>query len=112
MSRRNILSRFVRHLLRHGWRDPASIYLFWENRSRLARLGRKHAKDRKRTYMGGTDILDPQYGDIPPGITEADRRKYFDPLMVTDDAGGLADWLLRYAPPERTRPAVRERSAA
>ncbi len=112
MSRRNLFSRFVRHLLRHGWRDPASLYLFWENRSRLARLGRKHAKDRKRTYMGGTDILDPQYEDFPADITEADRRKYFDPLPVTDGSGALADWLLPYAPPALTRSPARAQSAA
>ncbi len=98
MSRWNVIRRFVGHALRHGWRRPASLYLFVDNRSRLKRLGRKHAKDRPRTYLGGTDILDPQYEDYPPDISDADRRMYFEPLLVTDAAGALASWLRPYAP--------------
>ncbi len=114
MSRWNLVRRFVGHVLRHGWRRPASIYLFIDNRSRLKRLGRKHAKHRKRTYMGGTDILDPQYGDYPADIAEADRLKYFEPLKVTDETGALAAWLRPFAPASRAgaRPTPPVRSPA
>lgn len=98
-SRRTIV-RFLRHAWRHGRRNPVLSYLFYHNRQRLKHLGRKHSKAVARTYIGGREILDPQYSDFPPDITPADRRTYFDPIMVTDAEGAAAPWLRPY----RTRP--------
>jgi hypothetical protein len=47
----------------------------------------------KRTYIAGTDALDPQYSELPSDLTEADRRRYFDPIVVTDANGELAPWV-------------------
>lgn len=55
------MRRFLRHAWQHGRKNPVLSYLFYENRARLARLGRKHSKVAKRSYVGGRDILDPQY---------------------------------------------------
>jgi len=98
------LRRFLQHLVRRGWRRPISNYLFLENRLRLTRLGRKHSKV-ARTYMGGTDILDPQYRDCPNDISPADRELYFNPIQVTDGQGALASWLVPYHPKSGKRVA-------
>jgi radical SAM superfamily enzyme YgiQ (UPF0313 family) len=97
-SRRKTFLRFVRHAWRHGRRNPVLSYLFLRNRARLRYLGRKHSKTPKRNYVGGQDILDPQYAEFPPDISSGDRQTYFDPVMVTDGDGRPAAWLERYRP--------------
>ena len=42
----------------------------------------------KRNYVGGRDILDPQYADYPADISPADKQKYFDPILVQMQRGG------------------------
>jgi hypothetical protein len=103
--------RFFQHLIRQGWRRPVSNYLFIENRLRLTRLGRKHSK-MPRTYMGGSDILDPQYKDVPSDISPAERELYFDPILVTDEHGALAPWLVPYRPARGKRKAHQQADSA
>jgi radical SAM superfamily enzyme YgiQ (UPF0313 family) len=97
-DRKKTVIRFFRHFLRHGWKNPVLSYLFYENRARLGRLGTKHVPGRKRNYVGGRDILDPQYRQYPADIAPEDKRHYFDPIMVTDAEGRAAPWLARYRP--------------
>ncbi|GLS18391.1 hypothetical protein GCM10007874_14080 [Labrys miyagiensis] len=54
-----------------------------------------------RSYIAGRDRLDPQYSEYPVGISAADRIRYFDPVMVTDDNGAVEGWI-RAARPEQT----------
>jgi radical SAM superfamily enzyme YgiQ (UPF0313 family) len=58
-------------------------------------LGRRHAGAR-RTYIGGADVLDPQYEYYPADISRDDYERYFSPVMVTDNNGALAPWLRPY----------------
>ena len=97
-DRAKTVRRFLRHAWQHGRKNPVLSYLFYENRARLARLGRKHSKVVKRSYVGGRDILDPQYGDRPRDISANDRRTYFDPILVTDQDGRPTSWLAPYQP--------------
>jgi radical SAM superfamily enzyme YgiQ (UPF0313 family) len=97
-DRAKTLRRFFRHFWQHGRKNPILSYLFHENRARLGRLGRKHSKAVKRNYIGGRDVLDPQYRDYPADITPADKRHYFDPILVTDADGRAAAWLEPYRP--------------
>jgi hypothetical protein len=90
--------RFVDHAWKHGRKNPVLSYLFLHNRARLRRLGRKHLTSMKRNYVGGRDILDPQYDDYPADISPADKQKYFDPVLVTDAEGRATPWLERYRP--------------
>jgi hypothetical protein len=92
------LRPFSCHAWRHGRKNPVMSYLFYQNRARLGRLGYKHCKAVKRNYIGGRDVLDPQYRDYPADISAEDKRAYFDPIMVTDDEGRAASWLERYRP--------------
>ena len=95
-NRAKTLRRFCRHAWRYGRKNPMMSYFFYQNRARLRRLGYKHSKAVKRNYIGGRDVLDPQYRDYPPDITAEERRVYFDPIMVTDGEGRAAPWLERY----------------
>lgn len=55
-----------------------------------------------RTYMAGSDTLDPQYFERPDDLSEADRVRYFDPVALTDADGHAAPWLLPYVPKPAT----------
>jgi len=97
-NRAKTLRRFSRHAWRHGRKNPVMSYLFYQNRTRLGRLGHKHSKAVKRNYIGGREVLDPQYRDYPADIAAEDKRAYFDPIMVTDGEGRAARWLERHCP--------------
>jgi radical SAM superfamily enzyme YgiQ (UPF0313 family) len=96
------LSKIVRQVASHAiktkLKSPVLTYLRYENRARLLRLGRKHTGGSRRNYIGGEDILDPQYRDYPHDISGEDWRRYFAPVMVTDGDGRPASWLEGYAP--------------
>jgi hopanoid C-2 methylase len=49
-----------------------------------------------RNYLAGKDLLDPQYFERPPDLSDADRLRYFEPVKLTDDAGNAAEWLAPY----------------
>ncbi len=51
-------------------------------------LGRR---DRRRTFISSTDVLDDVYRPAFP--VESRYRSYFEPTMVTDEKGGLAEAL-------------------
>jgi hypothetical protein len=51
-----------------------------------------------RTYRAGSEVLDPQYFEIPSDLTEEDRKRYFEPIALTDDSGNPAQWLKAYGP--------------
>ena len=48
--------------------------------------------------MAGSDTLDPQYFERPDDLTDQDRATYFEPIYLTDAAGGPCGWLKRYVP--------------
>jgi hypothetical protein len=58
-----------------------------------------------RTYVAGSDTLDPQYFERPDDLPEADRVRYFDPIALTDARGQPAEWLRPYV--EAASPGVR-----
>ena len=63
-----------------------------------------------RSYLAGTDTLDPQYFERPDDLTEEDRQRYFEPIQLTDAAGQAAAWLKPYVP--QSTPRRPERNAA
>jgi hypothetical protein len=97
-SRKKTFTRFLRHAWQHGRKNPVLSYLFLRNRGRLKHLGRKHSNPIKRNYVGGREILDPQYAEYPRDISCEDKQKYFDPVLVTDAEGRATQWLERYRP--------------
>ena len=61
-------------------------------------------KSVSRTYLAGTEVLDPQYFERPHDLTEEDRQRYFEPIYLTDSNGRPQEWLKRYIPNQRGRP--------
>ena len=51
-----------------------------------------------RNYLGGVECLDDQYRECPDDISPADRKRYFDPVLLTEADGRLAEWLVPYQP--------------
>ena len=96
-DRKKSIARFWRHAWRHGRKNPVLSYLFYLNRTRLIRLGRNH-RTVGRNYIGGREILDPQYSEYPADIAPEDKERYFDPILLTDAEGRAAEWLERYRP--------------
>jgi hypothetical protein len=109
VSRIGILRKTVRRIVRSGSLDPihwyviaaANLHCFvWASAS-PAQL---------RTYLAGTEVLDPQYGEHPSDLSLEDLRRYFEPIALTDATGAPVDWLRPYVPPSTKR--LRPQSAA
>lgn len=83
--------------------NPFHWYIIYTSNFRFFRFAREYDIRTSRTYLGGKDPLDPQYREFPSDISPRDRALYFDPIMITDARGELADWL---------RPSVPEGLAA
>lgn len=93
-----LLGMTLRRLWNARGRDVVHWYAVVLSSLRVFDTARAYRADLPRTYLGGTDRLDPQYGEHPPDISAADRETYFEPIRLTDAHGGMADWLRPYAP--------------
>jgi radical SAM superfamily enzyme YgiQ (UPF0313 family) len=95
VSRTRILAKTLARIVRARTLDPvrwyaiaaANLHCFVWSRS---------AVSAPRTYRAGTDTLDPQYSEVSGPLSEGDRARYFDPILVTDADGGPAEWLKPY----------------
>jgi len=85
----------------HGY-QPIATLASMVNSHRVLRLSRRSAEDPGRSYLGGADVLDPQYGRRPADLSEPDRRRFFDPIRITEADGSPAAWLQDARPPKRT----------
>jgi hypothetical protein len=100
-------SRLPGMTLRRLWnaRGRGLVHWYAVVLSSLRVFGTAHAyrADLPRSYLGGADRLDPQYGEHPADISAADRETYFEPIRLTDARGEMAGWLRPYAPDARGR---------
>ena len=95
VNRFGIVAKTLRRIMRSGTINPirwyiiasANLHCFLWSRAEVSAF---------RSYRAGTDTLDPQYFERPHDLSEADRRRYFDPVVLTDGAGQPADWLVPY----------------
>jgi len=97
VSRFSIFIKTIRRIRRSGTIDPfhwyiiaaANLHCFvWSSMSPA----------QPRTYIAGTEILDPQYYERPADLSHEDYHRYFEPIALTDDEGGPVDWLKPYLP--------------
>jgi hypothetical protein len=97
VSRFTILKKTLRRIARSGSFDPfhwyiiaaANLHCFvWSSTSPA----------KPRTYIAGTEVLDPQYDERPDDLSSDDCRRYFEPVVLTDAMGGPVDWLKPYIP--------------
>jgi hypothetical protein len=107
---------FIERMFRRPWTVVARLGILVKTVRRIARARRfnlvrwyimaaanfhcflwsREMSSRPRTYLAGSDTLDPQYFERPDDLEEADRIRYFDPVKLTDASGAPADWLKPY----------------
>ena len=114
VSRFSILMKTLRRIVRSGTFDPihwwilaaANLHCFvWSSTSPA----------QQRTYLAGSELLDPQYAEYPSDITSEDYKRYFEPVALTDADGRPVDWLTPYMsqmPRKRLRYVAPEVNAA
>ncbi len=97
VSRFSIFMKTVRRIARSGTYDPIHWYILaaanlhcfvWSSTSPA----------QQRTYLAGSELLDPQYQEFPPDLSREDYKRYFEPIALTDETGGPVDWLKPYVP--------------
>ena len=98
VDRKRFFWKIARGMLNFGFRYPLSTFLFYKGSTNHIDGARKHSRTVKRNYIGGQDVLDPQYRQYPANITADDKARYFDPIQITDDRGNISPWLERYKP--------------
>jgi radical SAM superfamily enzyme YgiQ (UPF0313 family) len=108
VGRAGILLKTLRRLLRARSLNPVRWY-FSASANLHCFLWSRGTPSQPRSYLAGSDTLDPQYFERPDDLTDQDRVTYFDPIFLTDGAGGPSDWLKRYMP---KRPVRTPRHAA
>ncbi len=104
VSRFTILMKTLRRIARSGTFDPIHWYILaaanlhcfvWSSTSPA----------QQRTYLAGSELLDPQYQERPADLSREDYKRYFEPIALTDETGGPVDWLKSYIPQtQRKRP--------
>ena len=73
--------------------NPFHWYVMYASNFRFFTFARDYDRANSRTYLGGRDVLDPQYAEFPVDISDSDRERYFAPTMITDEHGEVAAWL-------------------
>jgi hypothetical protein len=95
VSRLTILMKTLRRIARSGTFDPIHWYILaaanlhcfvWSSTSPA----------QQRTYLAGSELLDPQYAEYPPDLSAEDYKHYFEPIALTDEIGGPVEWLKPY----------------
>ena len=97
VGRADIVLKTFRRLVRAGSLNPIRWY-FSAAANLHCFLWSRATPSQPRSYMAGSDTLDPQYFERPDDLTEQDRVRYFDPIYLTDAAGGPTGWLKRSMP--------------
>lgn len=111
LNRRQFYWNIFKKILKMGWRHPISMPLFYYASLNHIKDASKTSRAIVRNYIGGKDVLDPQYQQYPSDITLADKRRYFRPIEITDAAGNLQPWLQRYQP-KQSEPPIQSRQLA
>lgn len=105
VGRRGILLKTLRRIVRARTLNPIRWYVI-ASANLHCFLWSTATPVRQRSYVAGSDTLDPQYFDRAADLSEKDRIQYFDPIFLTDANGGPVEWLKPYVP-ALARPDVR-----
>ncbi|MCP4138231.1 MAG: hypothetical protein GY754_45130 [bacterium] len=98
IKRRFMLIKTIKYIINFKIKHPIKWYVVFLTNFRAYRLFRTGRKAPARNYIGGDDILDPQYNLYPATISREDLERYFKPIQVTNEKGDLASWLEYYSP--------------
>jgi len=98
VARLGILAKTLRRIVRARSLNPMRWYIIASANFHCF-IWSRATPSQPRTYVAGSDTLDPQYFERPHDLTEEDRIRYFDPVELTDAYGRPAEWLLPFVPP-------------
>jgi radical SAM superfamily enzyme YgiQ (UPF0313 family) len=97
VDRFGILIKTLRRIVRAGSLNPMRWYIIASANFHCF-IWSSETPSQQRTYVAGSDTLDPQYFERPGDLSEKDRVRYFDPIELTDASGRPAEWLVPYIP--------------
>jgi hypothetical protein len=104
VGRRVVLRKILRRILAARTLSPIYWYVLAASSLHCFVWARAYPS-RRRSYLAGEDVLDPQYGECLDGVTPDDRERYFTPVALTDTGGRPVPWLQEYVP-ENPRSAI------
>ena len=102
VGRTGIVLKTLRRLVRSKSLNPVRWY-FMSAANLHCFVWSRGTPSRARSYLAGSDTLDPQYFERPDDLSDHDRAAYFDPVYLTDANGEPSDWLKPYLPQRRAR---------
>jgi radical SAM superfamily enzyme YgiQ (UPF0313 family) len=102
VGRVGVLFKTFRRLVRARTLNPVRWY-FTAAANLHCFVWSRATPSQPRSYLAGSDTLDPQYFERPDDLTDQDRTTYFEPIFLTDAAGGPSGWLKRYMPQRSSR---------
>jgi hypothetical protein len=95
VGRAGILFKTLRRLVRSRTLNPIRWY-FMAVGTLHCFIWSRGTPSQPRSYLAGSDTLDPQYFERPADLSDQDSTRYFDPIYLTDAAGEPSDWLKPY----------------
>jgi radical SAM superfamily enzyme YgiQ (UPF0313 family) len=108
VSRRAVLRKILRRILAARTINPVYWYVLAASSLHCFVWARAYPS-RRRNYLAGEDVLDPQYSECFGEMTDDDRERYFRPIALTDANGRPMPWLQSYVPSHLLPLAVIER---
>jgi radical SAM superfamily enzyme YgiQ (UPF0313 family) len=111
VSRRAVLRKVLHRIVAARTFNPVYWYVLAASSLHCFVWARAYPS-RRRSYLAGEGVLDPQYQEYPEDVTEDDRERYFKPIMLTDSNRRPMPWLDTYVStrdPMRTAAVVRKR---
>lgn len=101
VKRKPLWKKTLKYMAKYRIINPLKLITIYRNNFRqniLEKASKKTKRTTERNYIGGTDILDPQYDEYPEDISREDKERYFEPVMCTDERGNIARWLISFSP--------------
>ena len=105
VSRHAVLRKVLRRIVAARTLNPIYWYVLAASSLHCFVWARAYPS-RRRSYLAGEDVLDPQYIEHLGQITEEDRGRYFEPVALTDAHGRPMRWLQAYIAPGYLSPAA------
>ena len=105
VSRRAVLRKVLRRIIAARTLNPIYWYVLAASSLHCFVWARAYPS-RRRSYLAGENVLDPQYSEYLGEIGVEDRERYFKPVVLTDAAGRPMPWLRAYIAPGYPSPAV------
>jgi hopanoid C-2 methylase len=106
VGRTGIVLKTLRRIVRSKSLNPVRWY-FMSAANLHCFVWSRGTPSQARSYLAGSDTLDPQYFERPDDLSDHDRAAYFDPIYLTDANGEPSDWLKPYLPRRESRKAHR-----